>query len=54
MNVFLIIVSIVMALILFIVSFYVLAIYCHPDDKGIGSHLFLKLLVILGLTLSWA
>jgi len=54
MDVFLIIVTIILSFILFIVSFYILALYCHPDDKGFGSHLLLKLLVIIGLTLSWA
>lgn len=54
MDIFLLIVTIILAVVLFIVSFYILAIYCHPDDKGIGTHLVLKVLVILGLTLSWA
>jgi LMBR1 domain-containing protein 1 len=54
MDAFLIIVTIILSILLFIVNFYILAVYCHPDDKGLGSHLILKLLVIIGLTLSWA
>jgi len=54
MDTFLIIVTIIMSIILFIVSFYILALYCHPDDKGLGSHILLKFLVVIGLSLSWA
>jgi len=54
MDVFLIICTILIGLGLFGVSFYLLAIYCHPDDNGIGTHILLKILVIFGLALSWA
>jgi LMBR1 domain-containing protein 1 len=37
-----------------LVNFYILAIYCHPEDKGLGTSTILKILVILGLTLAWA
>ena len=54
MDPFLIIVTIILSVLLFIINFYILVIYCHPDDKGLGSHIVLKFLVIIGLTLSWA
>lgn len=54
MDIFLIVVTAIFGIILFIVSFYVLALYCHPDDKGFGTHILLKILVVLGLSLSWA
>jgi LMBR1 domain-containing protein 1 len=54
MDVFLIIVTILISIGLFGLNFYILAVYCHPDDNGIGAHILLKILVIVGLTLSWA
>lgn len=54
MDVFLIIITIIFSILLLVVSFYILALYCHPDDRGFGSHILLKVLVIVGLTLSWA
>jgi LMBR1 domain-containing protein 1 len=54
MDVFLIIITIIFSILLLVVSFYILALYCHPDDRGFGSHILLKILVIVGLTLSWA
>lgn len=54
MDAFLIIVTIILSIMLFIINFYILAIYCHPDDNGLGAHIILKILVVIGLTLSWA
>ncbi len=33
-------------LIVLCVSFYVMAIYCHPEDKGFGASIFCKVLVV--------
>lgn len=63
MEWFLIIVTIVMAILLLFVNFYLLVLYCHrklikiynlADDKGWGASLFCKILVIFGMTLTWA
>ena len=54
MEPFLVIVTIVLTVLLLLINFYLLAIYCHPDDKGLGTSLILKILVMVGLTLSWA
>ncbi|EGR30777.1 lmbr1-like conserved region family protein, putative [Ichthyophthirius multifiliis] len=53
-DVFLIIISIVIAILLTFTSFYLLILYCHPDDRGWGTSLFCKIIVIIGCTLSWA
>lgn len=54
MDAFLIIVCIVIAILMMVVNFYLLAIYCHPDDRGWGVHWFCRALVLFGFTLSWA
>ena len=54
MDPFLLISTIVGLLILLGVNFYLMVTYIHPDDKGIGSHIVLKMMVMLGLTLCWA
>eukprot|EP01017_Pseudomicrothorax_dubius_P025556 TRINITY_DN2772_c0_g2_i5.p1 TRINITY_DN2772_c0_g2~~TRINITY_DN2772_c0_g2_i5.p1 ORF type:complete len:399 (-),score=102.13 TRINITY_DN2772_c0_g2_i5:421-1617(-) len=54
MDAFLWIATIVIAVLLFIINIYLLAIYCHPDDNGFGASLICKFLVVFGLTLSWA
>lgn len=54
MDWFLIIVILILAVVLLGVNFYLLALYCHPEDRGWGSSLFCKILVVIGLTLSWA
>ncbi|CAD8086320.1 unnamed protein product [Paramecium primaurelia] len=53
MDVFLIIIVCVLALLLMYVNVYLLALYCHPEDGGFGSSFFCKIVVVLGLTLSW-
>lgn len=35
-DAFLIIITVVLAVILMLVNLYLLAIYCHTEDKGIG------------------
>jgi LMBR1 domain-containing protein 1 len=54
MDVFMIVMTIILALVLIIVNIYLLAYYCHPDDRGFGSALICKFVVVLGMTLSWA
>ena len=54
MDIFLLIDTIVVLVILLGVNFYLMVSYIHPDDKGFGSHVILKIIVILGLTLCWA
>lgn len=53
MDILLLVVTILMALIVFGVSFYMLVVYIHPDEKGIGSSIPAKIVVVLGLGLSW-
>ena len=54
MEVYLIIVTILFAIITILINIYLLALYCHPDDKGLGTTGFSQAVVVLGLTLSWA
>ena len=48
-----IIVVILLIIALIITNIYVLAYYCHPDDKGSCIGWIMKIIVIIGLTLSW-
>lgn len=54
MEVYLIIVTIIFAILTILVNIYLLAYYCHPDDKGLGTSGFAQGVVVFGLTLSWA
>ena len=45
---------IIITIALIITNIYVLAYFCHPDDKESGVGLLLKIIVIFGLTLAWA
>lgn len=47
MDYFLLIISIVVFIISIISSIYILAIYCHSEDKGFGASLFCKILVVI-------
>ena len=53
-NVVLIILAIIFVLILLAINIYILALYVHNDDKGWGSALYCKVLVVIGLTLCQA
>lgn len=46
--------SILIAISLIIGNIYLLAYYCHPDDKGTVMGIVTKVIVVMGLTLSWA
>ena len=54
MEVYLIIVTVLFAIITVLVNIYLLALYCHSDDKGWGASGFAQGVVVFGLTLSWA
>lgn len=43
-----------MSIVLLAVNIYLLILYIHPDDKGWGSAIYCKILVVLGLTLCQA
>lgn len=60
MDVVGIIVSVVIFIILIAVSFYLFAVYCHrnnsftlAEDKGIGSSLGSKILIVFCQALAW-
>lgn len=50
----LIVLIVLFIIILLGVNIYLLALYCHPDDKGWGNVVYCKILVVLGLTLCQA
>ena len=54
MEAYLIILIVVMTIILLAVNIYLLALYIHPDDKGWGTAIYCKVLVVVGLTLCQA
>lgn len=53
-DIFLLTMIIVLSVILIVANIYLLAYYCHPDDKGFGSGFTCKIVVVIGMTLSWA
>lgn len=54
MEVFMIVILSIIAALLLVANIYLLAYYCHPDDSGFGADLFAKVVVVMGMTLSWA
>ena len=48
-----IIVVIILIIALLVTNIYILVYFCHPDDRGSCIGWVLKIIVILGLTLSW-
>lgn len=54
MDVVLIILICVMSVILLGVNIYILALYIHSEDKGLGNVIYTKVLVVIGLTLAQA
>ena len=48
-----IIILIILIIALLVTNIYILAYFCHPDDRGSCMGWFLKIIVIIGLTLSW-
>ena len=53
MDPWLLILTIIFTFLLILINTYVMIIYIHPDDKGLGNALFYKILVVAGLTLSF-
>ncbi|KAL4484994.1 hypothetical protein ABPG74_020171 [Tetrahymena malaccensis] len=53
MDIFLLIMTIIIGVLLIFCNLYILGVYCHPEDKGFGANAYCKLIVIVGFTLSW-
>lgn len=53
-NGLLIALAIIFVIILLAINIYLLALYSHTDDKGFGTALYCKVLVVFGLTLCQA
>ncbi len=53
-NGLLIALAIIFSFILIAINIYLLALYVHTDDKGFGTALYCKVLVVVGLTLCQA
>lgn len=53
-NGLLIALAVIFVFILLAINIYLLTLYVHTDDKGIGTALYCKVLVVLGLTLCQA
>jgi LMBR1 domain-containing protein 1 len=53
-NGLLIALAIIFVFILLAINIYILALYVHAEDKGFGTALYCKILVVLGLTLCQA
>jgi len=53
-NGLLIALAIIFTIILIAINIYLLALYVHADDKGFGTALYCKILVVAGLTLCQA
>lgn len=50
-DVWLIIATIVVSVVLLVCCFYLYVVYCHPQDKGFGSKIYFKIVVISGMYL---
>jgi len=50
MDVWLILLTIVFSCVTVLVNTYLMIIYIHPDDKGLGNNILYKVLVVLGLS----
>ena len=53
-DIFMLIMMNILAVVLLVISLYLLVYYCHPDDAGFGSGLVCKIFAILGLSVCWA
>jgi LMBR1 domain-containing protein 1 len=54
MDVFLLIVTIVIAILLLYANIYWFILYSHPEEKGIAQKIGYKILIISAMTLCWA
>ena len=46
MDVFLLVATIIIALLLLFINLYLLAVYVHPEDRGFGASIFPKIVVV--------
>ena len=53
MDSWLIILIIVFSVLIVLVNSYIMIMYIHPDDKGIGNAFIYKIIVVLGLSLAF-
>lgn len=53
-NGLLIALAVIFVFILLAINIYLLTLYVHTDDKGMGTALYCKVLVVMGLTLCQA
>ena len=53
-NGLLIALAIIFVIILLAINLYILALYVHTDDKGFGTAVYCKILVVVGLTMCQA
>jgi hypothetical protein len=53
-EIFIIIFSSVVGLILLLINIYILKLYLHPEDKGLTRAPYAKIIIILGLTICQA
>lgn len=51
-DTWLIIAAIVVSVIILVACFYLYVVYCHPEDKGFGSKIYFKIVVISGMFIS--
>lgn len=54
MNYFLILMSLALFIIAVIISFYLFTIYCHPDEKGFGSSILSKIIIVAGMVIAFS
>lgn len=54
MDILLIVLTVVFVIVLIALNIYLLALYVHTDDKGWGTAVYCKILVVLGLTVCQA
>ncbi len=54
MDAWLVILIVIFGVLVVVVNTYLMIVYIHPDDKGLGSALPYKILVVLGMSLSFA
>ena len=45
-DIFMLVMIIILGLLLLVTNIYLLAYYCHPDDRGFGSGLLCKLVIV--------
>jgi LMBR1 domain-containing protein 1 len=50
MDSWLIILIIIFSVVMVLVNSYLMIIYIHPDDKGVGNSVYYKILVVLGMS----